>query len=231
MGEVKAILFDVFGSVVDWRGSIIRDLSAWGSAQGLQADWATLADDWRGKYRDSMNRVRSGKLPWMNLENLNAITLDEILPRSLANLGPDQKHHINMVWRRLDPWPDAVPGLTRLKSRYRIATLSNGNVALLAAMAEHARLPWDMIFSAEQFRHYKPDPETYLGAAKLMDLAPGEIMMAAAHVSDLEAAKACGLRTAFFPRPLEFGVAREQSGGDFDILAKDIEDLAAQMGC
>jgi 2-haloacid dehalogenase len=239
---VKVIVFDTFGSVVDWRGSIVKDLSAWGAKQGLKADWGKLADDWRiGKYGDSMNRVRTGKLPWMNLEQLQAMTLEEVLPAhpGLKNLSEDQKHYINMVWRRLDPWPDSVAGLTRLKSKYIIGPLSNGSVALLADMAKHAKLPWDNIFSCELFKHYKPDPETYLGVVKLMELKPGEVMMGAAHPGDLDGAKKCGLKTAFFPRPLEYGAGSprgakiNKSNGDghgFDIIAENIEDFARQMG-
>ena len=240
--QVKVIVFDTFGSVVDWRASIIRDLSQWGASQGLKADWAKLADDWRiGKYGDEMNRVRTGKLPWMNLEALNAMTLEEVLPGhpGLKTLSKDQKHYINMVWRRLDPWPDSVAGLTRLKSRYIIGPLSNGSVALLADMAKHAKLPWDNIFSCELFKHYKPDPETYLGVVKLMELKPEEVMMGAAHAGDLDGAKKCGLKTAFFPRPLEFGADSPRrakiskanaDGHDFDIIADNIEDFARQMG-
>ena len=237
---VKIILFDTFGSVVDWRGSIIKDLSAWGSTQGIKADWAKLADDWRaGKYYESMNRVRTGKLPWMNLEALNAITLDELLPNQpgLRNLTADQKHYINMVWRRLDAWPDSVPGLTRLKTKFIIGPLSNGTVPQLADMAKHAKLPWDNLFSAELFKHYKPDPETYLGVVHLMELKPQEVMMVAAHTDDLDAAKKCGLKTAFFPRPMDYGAGSPLSstmvsanGHGFDIIANDIEDLAGQMG-
>jgi 2-haloacid dehalogenase len=239
---VKVIVFDTFGSVVDWRGSIIKDLTAWGAKEGLKADWAKLADDWRlGKYGDSMNRVRTGKLPWMNLEELQAMTLKEVLPNypSLKNLTPDQEHYINMVWRRLDGWPDSVKGLTRLKSKYIIGPLSNGSVALLADMAKHAKLPWDNIFSCELFKHYKPDPETYLGVVKLMELKPEEVMMGAAHPGDLDGAKKCGLKTAFFPRPLELGPDSPKrasinksnaDGHNFDIVADNIEDFARQMG-
>ena len=237
---VKVVVFDTFGSVVDWRGSIIKDLSAWGKSQGINANWPKLADDWRvGKYQDSMNRVRTGKLPWMNLEALQAMTLEEVLPNQpgLRNLTAEQKQYINMVWRRLDAWPDSVRGLTRLKTKYIIGPLSNGSVALLADMAKHAKLPWDNLFSCELFKHYKPDPETYLGVANLMELKPQEVMMGAAHPSDLDAAKKCGLKTAFFPRPMEFGagspLASKRASGDghgFDVIANNIEDFARQMG-
>ncbi len=239
---VKVIVFDTFGSVVDWRGSIIKDLTAWGYKQGIKADWAKLADDWRlGHYGKSMEAVRTGKLPWMNLEQLQAMSLEEVLPSfpTLKNLTADQKHYINMVWRRLDAWPDSVAGLTRLKSKYIIGPLSNGSVALLADMAKHAKLPWDNIFSCELFKHYKPDPETYSGVYKLMELKPEEVMMGAAHPSDLDGAKKCGLKTCFFPRPLELGpnspkrASINKSNGDghnFDLVADNIEDFARQMG-
>jgi 2-haloacid dehalogenase len=227
----KAILFDVFGSVVDWRGSLIADLTAWGAERGVHADWVGLADAWRGAYAPSMDRVRRGELPWTNLDALQR--------QSLAGLGPAyglpsdlpeaDRIHILQAWRRLKPWPDAVPGLTRLKTRHIIAPLSNGNVALLVNMAKFADLPWDAVFATELFRHYKPDPETYLGAAALLGLAPGDVMMAAAHNYDLHAARALGLQTAFFPRPTEYGPHQKQdfaAESDWDVVAEDIEELA-----
>ena len=235
MRGVKAILFDTFGTVVDWRTSLIDELTAFGASRGLSADWTGLVDAWRGNYAPSMDKVRTGELPWTKLDDLHRATLDILIERfGIAGLSDADRDHLNRAWHRLKPWPDAIPGLARLKSRYVIAPLSNGNVALLLNMAKYAGLPWDMICAAELFRHYKPDPETYLGAAGLLGLAPGEVMMAAAHNGDLQAARACGLKTAFFPRPSEYGPhqARDfKADAAWDVVAADIQDLATQMGC
>jgi len=230
---VKALAFDVFGTVVDWRGSIIREGRLLGRRKKIRADWAAFADAWRAGYRPAMARVRSGDLPWTRIDDLHRMILDGLLERfGLRGLNEVELDHLNRVWHRLEPWPDARTGLARLKRRHVIATLSNGNVALLTNMAKHARLPWDCILSAEVVRHYKPDPETYLGAADLLGVKPQELMMVAAHKDDLRAARACGLKTAFVPRPKEYGPAvkvdttREP---EFDIHARDFNDLAGQL--
>ncbi|WP_205648722.1 haloacid dehalogenase type II [Acuticoccus kandeliae] len=232
--EVKVIVFDTFGTVVDWRGSIVRDLSAWGAARGLDLDWTRLADLWRGRYDPQKARVRSGELPWTNLDDLHRESLVDVLADLGAPPLPDADlDHINRVWHRLAAWPDAVAGLTRLKTRYVIGPLSNGNVALLVNMAKAAGLPWDHAFSCELFGHYKPDPETYLGVCKMMYAAPSEVMMCAAHNYDLAAARECGLRTAFIPRPTEHGEGQTKDlvpEDDWDIVAADMNDLARQMG-
>lgn len=232
---IKALVFDVFGTVVDWRGSIIRDLQSFGRAKGVTADWVGLTDAWRARYAPSMDRVRRGEIPWTNLDALHRVTLDALLTEfDVRGLTEDDKIHVNRVWHRLDAWPDSVAGLTRLKRKYVIATLSNGNVALLTNMAKHAGLPWDCILSGEIFRHYKPDPEAYLGAAALLGVQPHELMMAAAHNSDLVAAAAQGLRTAFIARPSEYGphqVRDFRAEHAFDVVADDFEDLAGQLGC
>ena len=195
---VRAILFDVFGSVVDWRGSLIAFLQEWGAEHGREADWAGLVDDWRGAYAPSMDRVRRGEIPWTILDVLHRQSLERLLVEyGVSGLAEAELDHINRGWHRLRPWPDSVAGLTRLKQRYVIAPLSNGNFSLLVNMAKQAGLPWDAICATELFGHYKPDPETYLGAAKLLGLAPGAVMLGAAHNHDLAAAQACGLRTAF----------------------------------
>ena len=233
LADVQALTFDVFGTVVDWRGSIIREGEALGAAHGLEVDWAAFADAWRGGYRPSMARVRSGELPWTNLDALHRMILDGLLDEfGIHTLSEADKQHWNRVWHRLTPWPDAVPGLTRLRQHYVLATLSNGNVALLTNMAKHGGLPWDCILSAEIVRHYKPDPETYLGAAELLGLQPSEVMMVAAHKSDLRAARAVGLRTAFVERPHEFGPDVEVNldpDPDNDVHARDFNDLADQL--
>jgi 2-haloacid dehalogenase len=229
-----AIVFDTFGSVVDWRGSLIGELTAFGQARGIAADWTGLVDAWRAAYHPSMQQVRSGALPWTRLDDLHRASLDRLVVEfAVAGLTEADLRHINRGWHRLNPWPDAVPGLTRLKAKFIIGPLSNGNVSLLANMAKHAGLPWDMVFGSDLFGHYKPDPETYLGVARLLDLEPGQVMMAAAHNGDLAAARACGLMTAFFPRPDEYGPhqARDfKADQAWDVVAADIEDMAAQLG-
>jgi len=230
---IHALVFDVFGTVVDWRGSIIRECRALGRAKKIAADWDAFADAWRAGYRPAMARVRSGELPWMNIDQLHRLILDDLLPRfSLAGLTEDEIDQLNRVWHRLDPWPDARRGLALLKRRHVIATLSNGNVALLVNMAKHGRLPWDAVLSAELFRHYKPDPQAYLGAAAMLGFEPSEVMMVAAHKDDLRAAQACGLATAFVRRPRERGPKVKldvKPETDFDFNAKDFVDLAGKL--
>jgi len=230
---VKALVFDVFGTVVDWRGSIIREGRLLGRRKKLKVDWPAFADAWRAGYRPAMARVRSGELPWTKIDALHRMILDGLLARfGLEGLSEEECADLNFVWHRLDPWPDARAGLARLKRRHVIATLSNGNLALLTNMAKRARLPWDCILSAEVVRHYKPDPETYLGAADLLGVRPQELMMVAAHKDDLHAARACGLRTAFVPRPREYGpgvkvdATREPL---FDVHARDFNELARKL--
>jgi len=233
--QIKAILFDVFGTVVDWRGSLIRDLGAWGAERRLNVDWTGLTDAWRGAYIPSMQHVRSGELLWTNLDELQRQSLAEIGPRYglPTDLSDADRDHIVRGWHRLDPWPDSVPGLTRLKRHFVVAPLSNGNVALLVNMAKRAGLPWDMVFATELFRAYKPDPQTYLGAVALLGLAPHEVMMAAAHNFDLHAARALGLRTAFIARPAEYGPHQKidlSAESDWDVMAGSVEDLATHLG-
>jgi 2-haloacid dehalogenase len=228
--NIKALVFDVFGTVVDWRGSIIRE---------VQAKWPALdapafADAWRAGYVPAMQRARSGEIAWTHIDGLHRTILDEIRPRfGLGDLSEPELDALNRVWHRLDAWPDSVAGLQRLKARHVIATLSNGNVALLVNMAKHAGLPWDAVLSAELFQHYKPDPEVYQGAATLLGVERSELMMVAAHPSDLVAAQRAGLRTAYVPRPTERGEGgyREPVGDAvFDITATDFNALASQLG-
>ncbi len=230
----KAIVFDTFGSVVDWRSSLIEDLTEYGNGRGIRADWAALVDAWRQAYHPSMQRVRTGELPWMKLDDLHRASLDRLVAEhGIAGVTEDDLRHINLGWHRLLPWPDSVAGLTRLKRRFIIGPLSNGNVALLTNLAKFAGLPWDVIFGSDLFRHFKPDPETYLGVGDLLSLPPGEVMLAAAHNSDLAAAQKQGLMTAFFARPTEYGPLQSRdyaAEGDWDYVASDIEDLATQLG-
>jgi len=234
-GRIKALVFDTFGTIVDWRGSIIAEGAAWGKAKGLTIDWARFADRWRAGYAPAMDRVRKGELPWTKLDVLHRAVLDALLKEfGITGLTEEEKDHWNQVWHRLKPWPDSVAGLARLKKRFTIAPLSNGNVSLLADMAKNAGLPWDLILSAELARHYKPDREVYLSAVELLSLKTEEVMMVAAHRSDLEAALRFGLRAGFIRRPNEFGPSRQADTakpGDFDVVAEDTLDLATKLGC
>jgi 2-haloacid dehalogenase len=230
---MRALAFDVFGTVVDWRSSIIRELEAFGRSHGLQRDWPTFADNWRAGYAPAMDRVRRGELPWTKIDDLHRGILVALLEASDIVVSDDEVDHLNRAWHRLDPWPDAVPGLTRLAERFVITTLSNGNMSLLTNMAKYAGLPWDCVISAELFGHYKPDPEAYLGCAALLDVPPDELMLVAAHPGDLRAARATGLKTAFVPRPLEYGPGREMDAveeGEFDIVSGDFLELAERLG-
>jgi len=236
---VKALVFDVFGTVVDWRGSIIKEGEQWGREKNLQIDWGKFADRWRAGYGPSMDKVRKGQLPWMKLDDLHRMILDDLLKEfNITGLTEEEKEHWNRVWHRLYGWPDAVEGLTRLKKNYIIATLSNGNVSLLVEMAKFAGLPWDTVFGSDLFRHFKPDREAYLGAVDLLSMKPSEVMMVAAHPPDLNAAASCGLRTGLVPRPLEGGPGRTPPPVTanapappvaFDVTAKDFIDLAAKL--
>jgi 2-haloacid dehalogenase len=229
----KALAFDVFGTVVDWRSSIIGELEMFGEAHGLAEDWATFTDDWRAGYPAAMDRVRRGQLPWLKIDALHRLILDGLLDLAgIDSVPQDDIDRLNLAWHRLDPWPDSVAGLTRLKRRFVITTLSNGNMSLLTNMAKRAGLPWDCVISAELFRHYKPDAEAYLGCADLLDIEPGELMLVATHPSDLRAARDAGLMTGFVARPLEHGPGRRPPHVDddeFDVVADDFMDLAAKL--
>lgn len=232
--SVKVLAFDVFGTVVDWRSSVIAEGEQLGTTKGFTLDWAAFADAWRAIYRPSLDRVQKGELPWTKLDVLHRRSLEEILKKfKIEGLSEDEKDHFNRVWHRLKPWPDSVAGLQRLKTRFVITTLSNGNIALLTNMAKHASLPWDCILSAENVFHYKPDPEVYLLVPGLFDLKPAEVMMVAAHEHDLQSAQKYGLRTAFVHRPREHGPGKATpipTAGKYDFVAQDFLDLASQMG-
>ena len=231
---VKALVFDTFGTVVDWRGSIIEEGKAWEKTKGLTIDWGRFADRWRAGYAPSMDKVRKGEMPWTNLDHLHRALLEDLLKEfHIEGLSEEEKDHWNRVWHRLTPWPDSVAGLTRLKKKYTIAPLSNGNVVLLADMAKHAGIPWDLILSAELAKHYKPDREAYLTAASLLELKPEEVMLCAAHAPDLGSARSFGLRTGFIHRPKEYGPTRKADDakpGDFDVVSTDMGDLATKLG-
>jgi 2-haloacid dehalogenase len=232
---VDALVFDVFGTVVDWRSSIIAEFEAFGAMRGLKADWTKITDSWRGLYQPSMEEVRSGRRAWTILDVLHRESLDKLLAEhGLDHLNAADRDHLTRVWHRLKPWPDVVRGLTRLKSRFIIGTLSNGNVGLLTRMAKNAGLPWDVVLGAETARAYKPLPEAYLSAARLLNLEPNRLMLVAAHNGDLAAAQSAGLKTAFIPRPTEYGPHQThdfKSEGDWDFVADDFGRLADQLGC
>ena len=230
MRKPKVLAFDVFGTVVNWHGSIATEIER----IQLPVDPHAFASAWRKGYQPAMARVRSGELPWTKIDDLHRMILDQILNTfGISSLSEDEKYELNRIWHRLQPWPDTVEGLTLLKQQFTIVTLSNGNLGLLANMAKHASLPWDLILSAEVFRHYKPDPETYLGVANTFDIPPEDVMLVASHKDDLLAAHLCGLQTAFIERPFEFGP--DQTRDDLhqeaftNYHAKNFIDLAKQF--
>ncbi|SFL91556.1 haloacid dehalogenase type II [Geodermatophilus ruber] len=228
--DVRALVFDVFGTVVDWRGGVAREARR---LLGPAVDAPALADGWRGQYVPSMERVRSGELPWTPLDELHRSSLDEVLA-SLGVPGVPRpvRDELVLAWHRLDPWPDVVPGLTRLRESHVLAPLSNGNVALIVDMARRAGLPWDLVLGAEIVRHYKPDAEVYDSAPRLLALEPAQVLMVAAHVDDLAAARRRGLRTAYVHRPDEFGGRQvpPASDPDADLSVSSFEELADRLG-
>lgn len=234
--DIKALTFDVFGTVVDWRSSIAREGEVFAKRHSINGiDWVKFAESWRAGYTPSMNRVRNGEIPWANIDELHKSILNKlILKYGIEGISYEDKNDFNRAWHRLSPWPDVLGGLKRLRSKFVIATLSNGNVSLLTNMAKNAGLPWDCILSAELSKHYKPDPEVYKTAVGLLGLHPYQVMMVAAHNFDLEAAKQIGMKTAYVHRPLEFGPDKDLeqiSIEDFDFVAKDFESLAEILEC
>lgn len=233
ISAVKLLLFDVFGTVVDWRGSVAREIEA----LGLGIDGAAFADAWRRRYLPSMQAVREGQRDWINLDGLHRENLEAVLERfGLAGrLDTPALERLNLAWHRLEAWPDAAAGLQRLRARYTVCTLSNGNTSLLVNLSRHAGLSWDAVLCAETFKAYKPDPRSYRSAVALFGLEPHQAMLCAAHATDLRAAAACGLRTAYVDRPLEWGPARRgdvpSPTDQFDLRSQDLRDLAAQLGC
>jgi 2-haloacid dehalogenase len=228
---LKVLAFDVFGTVVDWRQGILREVAS----MNLAVDPDRFALAWRAGYVPAMQRVMSGQLGWTSLDDLHRMILDELLDTfKVTHLSEAQKRHLNSAWHRLDAWPDTVAGLTRLKSRYTICTLSNGNIGLLTNMAKRASLPWDCILSAEIFHKYKPDPATYRGVARIFDIAPGEVMMVAAHQDDLAHARACGLKTAYVERPQEYGPSQKKDVSPHaanTVHARNLVELADILNC
>jgi len=233
LGAIRAIVFDTFGTIVDWRTSLIKALEEFGRKTDLETAWDHLVDRWRAAYQPNLDRVRSGELKWTILDELHYSALVQLLPEfGLTSLRESDLRFLTNCWHRLAPWPDVIDGLRRLKKKYIIGPLSNGNLALMVDLAKFAQLPWDVVFGADLFRHYKPDPQTYLGVCHFLGLEPEQVMMGAAHNYDLKAAKALGLRTAFIQRPTEHGPGQKTnlSAEDaWDIVAVDLVDLAEKL--
>ena len=234
--SIKALLFDVFGTVVDWRTGIAREGEEFGRENGLTGiDWTAFADDWRALYQPTLEKVRSGEMPWQPLDDLHRMELDKLLSdRGVKDLPDAAIDHFNCAWRRLPPWPDAVPGLLRMRTKYILGTCSNGNVAQMVNLARHSGLPWDAVLGAEMARQYKPRPEVYQISVALLRLKPAECVMVAAHNYDLHAAAACGLKCAFVVRPKEYGPKVKpdlEPTGNWEFVAKDLKELAEQLGC
>ncbi len=236
MTAPEALIFDVFGTCVDWRGSMTREGVALGQRLGIEGiDWVAVADAWRGQYQPQMETVRSGQRPWVTLDTLHREALDTVLAQfGLDHVPAAERDRFSDGWRRLDPWPDVPDGLHRLRSRFLLGPNSNGNIALMVRLARWANLPWDTILGAEIAQAYKPQPQVYLRSVAALGLQPAEVMMVAAHNGDLHAAAACGLETAFVTRPLEHGPGQASDltpDGPFTIVATDFNDLATQLGC
>lgn len=235
LAGVRACVFDIFGTVVDWHGSVAREAAAFADRHRVALDASAFALAWRAGYQPAMQQVRSGELPWTSIDGLHRRILDGLWPRFglPADVPEAERAALNLAWHRLDPWPDVREGLAALRRRVPCATLSNGNVSLLVDLARHGGYGWDAVFSAELFGHYKPDPEVYRGACRLLGLAPAEVLMVAAHPSDLRAAAACGLRTAYVPRPDEQGPGGPMEAwtpGEFDAVADGLGALAGRLG-
>ena len=234
LASVRALTFDVFGTVVDWRRSVAAAGEALGRRKGITADWTAFADAWRAGYKPAMDRVRRGERPWAHLDVLHREQIDGLLARfGIAGLGEADKDELNRAWHHLDPWPDSIPGLMRLKRKYVISTLTNGTVSGMIAMAKRAGLPWDCVLTAENVRHYKPDPEVYRMAVELLGPRPEQVMMVAAHNSDLKHARSHGMATAFVARPQEYGprqAADVRAEEEWDVVATDFLDLVSKLG-
>ena len=231
---VEALLFDTYGTLVDWRASVRDELTAFGRARGLAHDWDAFLDAWKACYRPGMDAVNRGEASWTTIEAIYRRRLVELLAVRAITLGDDDVEHLKHVWWRLRPWPDTVPGLTRLKRRAIIAPLSNASFAGMVHLARFAGLPWDCVITAENARRYKPHPDVYRTALTLLGLAADRVMMVAAHNYDLAAAQALGLRTAFVPRPLEYGPGQTTdlvAEGKWDVVVDSVEELAAALGC
>jgi len=231
---IKALTFDVFGTVVDWRTAVIQELRQFGAAKGVDADWAAFTDAWKTTYRPAMDKVNAGQITWINVDKIFRDRLDELLPQyGLADATEEERERLNLSWCRPIAWPDSVAGIRRLKSRYLVSTLSNGNFVWLVNIAKHVGLPFDCVLTAENAKAYKPDPRIYQTAIEMLGLSPGEILMVACHNYDLRAAKEQGLSTAFLPRK-EHGLEQtfdQEPEDNWDFSVNDLCELAAVLGC
>jgi 2-haloacid dehalogenase len=236
MITVRALLFDTIGTLLDWREGLITQLQTWGAARDIAADWPGLADAWRLDFILSIAKVRSGEREWADQDQIQRESMARLAPQfGVPELHGDTLEELVRMWHELPAWPDSVPAVDKLRSRYMVAPLSNGHVAMLVELAKAAGFTWDAVMGADIFRHYKPDPETYLGAAALLGCEPAEVMLVASHPSDLEGAAACGLRTCYVSRPLEYGLGRvvepTPTAGHFDLMVGDLLELAGVMHC
>src|SRR5467141_3064755 len=230
---VKALFFDVFGTLVDWRTSVAREAKAVLEPLGHQTDWLRFADAWRNEYQPGMEDVRTGRIPFSKLDLLHRRNLERILPRfGFTDLSEETAARLNGAWHRLDAWADVAPGLHRLKRKFLLAPVSNGNISLMVDLARRNGFPWDAILGAEIAGDYKPTPRVYLAAAEAFDLAPGACMMVAAHSRDLTHAAALGLATAHVARPDEHGPGTGEAAPKVpvDFAAASLEQLATQLG-
>jgi 2-haloacid dehalogenase len=230
--SVKALFFDVFGTLVDWRSSVAREAQALLQPMGYALDWLAFADAWRAQYQPAMEEVRSGRAPFCKLDVLHRRNLERILPQfGISDVAPEAVRNLNLAWHRLDAWPDAAPGLARLKRHHLLAPVSNGNISLMVDLARRNGFRWDAILGAETAGDYKPNARVYLAACEAFDLPPGDCMMVAAHTNDLLAAAKCGLRTGHVARPNEHGPGRGEGAptAPVDVAARDLEDLAARL--
>lgn len=232
---VKALLFDVFGTVVDWRGSIALEMQRFGKVHDICQDWHQFALDWRAMYQPAMETIRSGNRGYVKLDQLHRENLQQLLcTYGLHALGETQLEHINRAWHRLQPWADALPGMARLKKNHILASLSNGNVELMVNMAKHSGIPWDMILGSELAQGYKPQDKVYLYSAQMLGLRPEQCMMVAAHNDDLHKARSLGFKTAYINRPYEYGVAQVndlEAEASWDIVGEYMTDVADALGC
>ncbi|MEX2164278.1 MAG: haloacid dehalogenase type II [Sulfuricaulis sp.] len=232
--DLRAILFDLFGTVLDWRGSIIDELAKFGKKHRYEANWSEFADRWRAGFRTFQSRIAKGETSWMTMDEIHRSVLDRLLKElAVPGLKDEEISNLNSAWHRLRPWPDAVEGIVRLKRQYMVSPLSNGNLSMLIAASKHAGLPWDCVLSSAMFASYKPDPKVYRGAASLLGLATREVMLVAAHAYDTDGARAIGFKTSYVFRPEEFGPGRGEDPGDtsrFDFVAADFLELAAALG-
>jgi 2-haloacid dehalogenase len=234
MSEIRALLFDTFGTLVDWRTGLVTQLEQWGRTHNIAADWPSLVLAWRRDHVPALTKVRTGQREWANYDELQSETMRQLAPQfGLPTLSDETLDHLARMWHQLPGWPDTSEGLARLRKKYIVAPLSNGHVALVMGLGRSANMTFDAVFGADVFRQYKPDPKTYLGAVALLGCTPAEVLFVASHPSDLESAAACGLHTCFVSRPREYGagvvVEQPPAEGDFDLMVGDLLELATVM--